>query len=207
MDWVNPSNIEQKPLQHYERAAIRMRKKSTAHTSFIRCAFQRYRSSSTAERRQLIRKVFLRSLSPINVSVVKLVRKCWSTMPEATKILWNQRAGFLNEQPRVGVLHQVPPSVPMNRDSFIKMCLQEESDNLVNQMRAFIIKKKKGADNNPKAVKYSFPQSLTAEGKIMKQDLSLSPFLRNIILGDKFCKILSHEDVTNNKIKIKPLIL
>ena len=65
-------------------------------------------------------------------------------------------------------------------------------------MRAFIIKKRKGADNNPKAVKYSFPQPLTAEGKIMKQDLSLSPMLRQIIFGDNFCKILSHENATNN---------
>ena len=198
MDWDNANNITEKPLQYYERAAIRMRKKSTAHTSFIRCAFQRYKASSMAARRQTIRQVFSRALSPSNVSVVKLVRRCWATMPQAIKIQWGQRSEYLNEQPHVGILHQVPRTVPRNRDSFIKSCAQEECDNLQNQMRAFIIKKRKGADNNPKAVKYSFPQPLTAEGKIMKQDLSLSPMLRQIIFGDNFCKILSHENATNN---------
>ena len=65
-------------------------------------------------------------------------------------------------------------------------------------MRAFIMKKRKGADNNPKAVKYSFQQSLMVEGKIMKQDLSLSSMLRKIFFGDIFCKILSHENAKNN---------
>ena len=89
-----------------------------------------------------------------------------ATLPQATKLLWGLWSEYLNQQPHVELLQQVPDAVPKDRDSFIKSCAQEECNDLQNQMQALIIKKRKGADNNPKAVEYSFPQPLTAEGKI-----------------------------------------
>mgnify|MGYP000249776908 CR=1 FL=1 len=99
MDWESARILTLTPLQHYERRAIRLRKKSNRFTTYIRCACKEYKSECNERKKIIIQKVFGRAISIVNVQVLKLARRYWSDASDQIKTAWQDRGEFIDSQP------------------------------------------------------------------------------------------------------------
>ena len=201
MDWESARILTLTPLQHYERRAIRLRKKSNRFTTYIRCACKEYKSACNERKKVITQKVFGRAISIVNVQVLKLARRYWSDASDQIKTAWQDRGEFIDSQPRLGILTRLPSTIPREtgaRDKWIRLNLQEEARGLQRDMRTFVIQKKLKIVDPEKAIRHSFPHTVPIFGRIYKE-MSISPFMRCAIFGDKFENLKSYENQTVNK--------
>lgn len=193
MDWDCPRILSFQPLKHYELKAIRLRKKSNRYTAYLRCACWEFKHASIARKQEVIQRVFGRPVSVVNVRMMKLVWRCWQLASEEIRDAWDERASYIDAQPRTGTFNRLPLSVPSSRtgrDNLMRLSLQEEARALQSDMRTYILRKEIKTCEPEKSINHSFPQSVRQAGNIYKE-LSLSPLMRRIIFGDLLEKVNS----------------
>ena len=195
-------------LHPTEHVALQLRKRTNWYVAFACVAFCTYKVASYQEKSRLIVYVTREESYPDDVSVVELVRTCWSNMSEELKNAWNERAVFLNSLPVVGKFNHLPDALVGNLDEMARYSFQIECDIFKAKMKSLFLVHHEKSKNKKQVL--MLPQEVTV-GHKMHRNFPMSPLLRCVLFGkEKLHENYFHayKDCTvNSSAKLAPAYL